>query len=239
MSAPKMAIVVFSRMSSQRLPGKALRDFNGRPLLVHILERARPLGLPLIVATSDQPEDAAIVELAQRHGAQGFHGSLDNVLQRAIDCAHAHRLDAFARLCGDRPYFPVEPMRQGLEAMRNSWRTGAPLDLASNHIPQSPPAGLSTEVVRVAALERAAASAPDARHREHLTAWLYDHADGLRIQPLPGDFQATGGHRFAVDTAEDHRRLVAAATVLGDVHASAEAVAAWLAAAPADAAGRT
>ena len=56
MSAPKMAIVVFSRMSSQRLPGKALRDFNGRPLLVHILERARPLGLPLIVATCRSPK---------------------------------------------------------------------------------------------------------------------------------------------------------------------------------------
>ena len=231
--APRLGIIVFARMSSSRLPGKVLMDFGGRPLLAHIIARAQVLGYPVMVATSDGVEDDPVAEAAQRCGALAFRGSLDNVLQRAVDCAHAHGLHAFARLCGDRPYFPVGQMRDGLAQMQAALAQGEALDLASNHLPLNPPPGLSTEVVRVAALERALAAAPDARQREHLTAWLYDHAAALRIQPLPGDWVAAHGLRFAVDTAADHRRLAQAAAALGDVHASTESVARWLAAQPA------
>ena len=225
MNTSKLAIVVFSRMSSSRLPGKALMDFAGRPLLAHILERARPLGLPLIVATSDKSEDAFVAELAQQHGAQVFRGPLDDVLQRAVDCAKAHGLDAFARLCGDRPYFPVDQMRQALATMTESFAAGAPLDLVTNHLPSNPPPGLSTEVVRVAALERALAQGTTAHHREHLTAWLYEHSTSVRMHAMDADFSAVQGLRFAVDTAEDMQSLRAVAEQLQDVHATAQAVA--------------
>lgn len=228
MSAPRLAIVIFSRMSSSRLPGKALMDFGGRPLLAHIIARAQPLGYPVIVATSDRSEDAAVAEAAQQHGALAFRGSLDNVLQRAVDCAQAHGLDAFARLCGDRPFFPVGPMRDGLAQMRTALLTRQPLDLVTNHLPDSPPPGLSTEVVRVSALERVVAAGPNARHREHLTSGLYDTASAYVMAPIACDFRATRAHRFAVDTAEDYRRLSEAARRSGDLHAGPEQVAALL-----------
>lgn len=228
MTAPRLAIVVFARMSSSRLPGKVLMDFGGRPLLAHIIARAQVLDHPVIVATSEGFEDAPVAEAAQHYGASAFRGSLDNVLQRAVDCAHAHGLDAFARLCGDRPFFPVEQMRDGLAQMRAALSGGRLLDLATNHLPDGPPPGLSTEVVRVAALERALADAPDARHREHLTSGLYDNADAYTMAPIACDFTAIRMHRFAVDTAEDYRQLRSAACRLRDLHASADAVAALL-----------
>ncbi|MFT3755255.1 MAG: hypothetical protein QM769_04810 [Pseudoxanthomonas sp.] len=228
MREPRLAIIVFARMSSSRLPGKVLMDFAGRPLLAHIIARAQALEYPVIVATSEGQEDAAVAEAAQQSGALAFRGSLDNVLQRAVDCAHAHGLDAFARLCGDRPFFPIEPMRQGLAMMRDALLAGTPLDLATNHLPENPPPGLSTEVVRVSALERVLAGQPNARHREHLTSGLYDDAGSYAMAPIPCDFSATRPHRFAVDTAEDYRKLGDAARQLGDLHASADAVAALL-----------
>ena len=229
MTQPRMAILVFARMSSSRLPGKVLMDFGGRPLLAHIVARAQALEVPVIVATSTQPEDAAVAAAAERCGAIAWRGSLDNVLQRAVDCAQAHGLDAFARLCGDRPYFPVQQMRDGLARMHAAMGAGRALDLATNHLPENPPPGLSTEVVRVAALQRVLAREPSERHREHLTSGIYDHAAGFAIEPIPQDFSATRAHRFAVDTDEDYRRLGAAADRLQDLHASAEQVAAWLA----------
>lgn len=230
---PRLAIIVFARMSSSRLPGKVLMDFGGRPLLAHIIARAKALEQAVIVATSEGTEDDPVAEAAQRHGAHVFRGPLDNVLQRAVDCAHAHGLDAFARLCGDRPYFPVEQMRDGLAQMQAALAEGRPLDLATNHLtdshlPHSPPPGLSTEVVRVAALEHVLADDPDARHREHLTSGLYDDVDAYAMAPITCDFTATRRHRFAVDTAEDYRRLASAARRLGDLHASADTVAALL-----------
>ena len=228
--ARRMAIIVFARMSSSRLPGKVLMDFGGRPLLAHIIARAQALDYPVIVATSDRTEDAAVAEAARRCGAQAYQGALDNVLQRAVDCAHAHAhgLDALARLCGDRPYFPVEQMREGLARMHAALAEGRALDLATNHLPSNPPPGLSTEVVRVSALERVLAAGPDARQHEHLTAGIYDNSADFAIAPITADFTATGAHRFAVDTAQDYRVLGQAAARLGDLRASADAVAALL-----------
>ena len=225
MTDPRMAIVVFARMSSSRLPGKVLMDFGGRPLLAHIIARAQALKNPVIVATSDGSEDDEVAEAAQRHGALAFRGSLDNVLKRAVDCAHAHELDAFARLCGDRPYFPVGQMCDGLEQMRAALLENRLLDLVTNHLPDSPPPGLSTEVVRVAALERVLSGLPNARHREHLTSGLYDDAAVYQMVPIACDFAETRGHRFAVDTADDYCRLGGVARQLGDLSASPEAVA--------------
>ena len=225
MTDPRLAIVVFARMSSSRLPGKVLMDFGGRPLLAHIIERAQALDYPVIVATSDHAGDSAIVEMATACGAAAFRGSLDNVLQRGVDCAHVHGLDAFARLCGDRPYFPVGQMRDGLELMRDALMADRPVDLATNHLPVSPPPGLSTEVVRVAALERVLSGQPNARHREHLTSGLYDDAPSYQMVPIACDFAETRGHRFAVDTLDDYRRLGGVAHQLGDVSAGPEAVA--------------
>ena len=228
MTQPRMALLVFARMSSSRLPGKVLMDFGGRPLLAHIVARAQALDLPVIVATSTRPEDAAVAAAAERCGAIAWRGSLDNVLQRAVDCAQAHGLDAFARLCGDRPYFPVQQMRDGLAQMHAAMVAGRALDLATNHLPENPPPGLSTEVVRVAALQRVLARVPSERHREHLTSGIYDDAASFALAPITQDFAAVTGHRFAVDTAEDYRLLGDAARHLRNLHAAPEKVAVWL-----------
>ncbi len=228
MKTARLGIIVFARMSSHRLPGKVLMDFAGRPLLAHILARAADVAQPVIVATSDQPEDAAVAALALACGATAFRGSLDDVLQRAVDAARFHKLDAFARLCGDRPYFLQNEMRDALQVMAASLATAAPWDLVSNLITGNPPPGLSTEVVRVAALERALANNADAHQREHLTRYLYDHAETFEICPLSTDFRDVRGRRFAVDTEEDYRLLGAAARRINDPRASHDLVASLL-----------
>lgn len=218
MTSPRIGIIVFARMSSQRLLGKVLMDFGGRPLLAHILARASAMQRPLIVATSTCAEDDAVARLAESCGAPAFRGSLDDVLQRAVDCADTHGFDAFARLCGDRPYFPQDQMRDALAAMAISLTEAKPADLFSNHVPQSPPPGLSTEVVGVSALRRALAGGATAHHREHLTSYLYEHAQAFDIRGLATNVSAPHGHCFAIDTANDLERLGAVAKALSDVH---------------------
>lgn len=225
MIAPRLAVMIFARMSSSRLPGKALMDFAGRPLLGHIITRAMELRFPLIVATSLRPEDDAIAGAAREAGVSTFRGSLDNVLQRAVDCAHAHGIDAFARLCGDRPWFPVDQMRTGLMTMADALEHGERLDLVTNHVPDLPPPGLSTEVIRVSALERVLAGDPTETHREHLTSGLYDAGEAFVIKPIVREFHATRAHRFAVDTIDDYLRLGEVARSLSNPHADPEAVA--------------
>lgn len=57
-------IVIPARMASTRLPGKPLADIGGRPMIVHVLERARASGAGRAVVATDADEIAAAVRAA-------------------------------------------------------------------------------------------------------------------------------------------------------------------------------
>lgn len=61
-------LVIFARFDSVRLPGKALADIAGQPLLGHVINRARVVAgaLPIVVATTDRDTDDPIVAFADR-----------------------------------------------------------------------------------------------------------------------------------------------------------------------------
>ena len=60
------AIIVFARMDSVRLPGKALADLCGRPMLGRVLDRVRRAkrGGRIVVATSERKSDDEIAAFA-------------------------------------------------------------------------------------------------------------------------------------------------------------------------------
>lgn len=194
----RAGILVFARMTSARLPGKALRDFGGMPLLAWVLRRARTLPHPVFLATSDDPSDDPLIELAQSEQVDVHRGSLDDVLGRAAGAAARFDLDVIARLCGDRPYFDTGEMAHAIGIAL----ADPGIDLVSNWIPGRTAPGLTTEVMSRAALERAEAEAVSAEHREHLTAWLYAQPHGLRVERIESPANRLHG-RFAVDTPED------------------------------------
>ena len=47
-------VIIPARMASVRLPGKPLADIHGKPMIVHVLERARAADIgPVAVACGD------------------------------------------------------------------------------------------------------------------------------------------------------------------------------------------
>jgi 3-deoxy-manno-octulosonate cytidylyltransferase (CMP-KDO synthetase) len=65
--ADDVVILIPARMAATRLPGKPLADIGGKPMIVHVLERARAADIgPAYVAT-DAPEIAAAIERAGGH----------------------------------------------------------------------------------------------------------------------------------------------------------------------------
>jgi spore coat polysaccharide biosynthesis protein SpsF len=92
--------IILARMASARLPGKVLRELAGKPLLDHVIDRARRIRAAsrLVVATSTEPGDDAIVEHAANRGVTVFRGSHDDVAGRILGGAEAHRLEFFARI---------------------------------------------------------------------------------------------------------------------------------------------
>jgi 3-deoxy-manno-octulosonate cytidylyltransferase (CMP-KDO synthetase) len=63
------AVVIPARYASTRLPGKPLLDIAGKPMVVHVAERARASGAALVCIATD---DERILEAARAHGCDAF-----------------------------------------------------------------------------------------------------------------------------------------------------------------------
>lgn len=205
-----LGILVFARHDSARLPGKALLAVGGMPLLERVIRRASLTPWPVHLATTDLVSDDALATLAQRLGVPAYRGSAERVLERALRAAEAFGLDAFIRLCGDRPLFPIDAMTYAGQAMASgagSADRSGEWDLVTNWpIPGAPP-GLTTEVIRTSALRQILDRGITARQQEHITQYFYEHPREFRILHLPTHRTQYTCPGFAVDTAKDLENL--------------------------------
>jgi 3-deoxy-manno-octulosonate cytidylyltransferase (CMP-KDO synthetase) len=74
--AENVLILIPARMASTRLPGKPLADIAGRPMIVHVLDRARESGLGPVFVATDSKEIATAVAKA---GGQAVMTRADHV----------------------------------------------------------------------------------------------------------------------------------------------------------------
>lgn len=197
----RIAAVVFARMDSRRLPGKALLPLAGRPLLARVLDRVRRARFPVIVATSDRTLDDPIAALAAEEGVACFRGDAEDVAGRALACTDAHGLDALIRISGDSPF--IDPTL--IETVADLFVSKPGTEMATNVHPRSFPPGESVEVIARAALARIAAETNDSADREHVTRYAYTHPDRFRLVNHAASAKY-GGLSLTVDTPEDLER---------------------------------
>lgn len=200
-----LGILVFARSGSSRLPDKALRQIGGIPLLERVIRRAQLLPWPTFLATTDHPADDRLVALARRLGVESFRGSEDRVLERSVLAAEAFGLDAFARLCGDRPLFPLDDLQEAAKVMQKNTALvpQAPPDLVSTFGDGRCPRGLMTEIVRTATLRRVLNHGVSTEQQEHLTLYFYENREDFRIVNLPSPSTPFVCPGFAVDSQSD------------------------------------
>jgi spore coat polysaccharide biosynthesis protein SpsF len=195
-----IATVIFSRLDSKRLPGKALKPFAGRPLLGHVIDRARAAGEPdlVIVATTDRPTDDGLAKFAEDQGAKVFRGSHLDVLGRALACAEAFELAALGRISGDSPFIDPKLIDRMIVAHRQA---GA--EVTTNLHPRTFPMGMSFELITIEALRRLAAATDDPSHREHMTTYIYAHPEAFRIHNVTSGIGDSEKVPLTVDSADD------------------------------------
>jgi len=192
--------VVQARSGSSRLPNKVLADMGGMPMLAFQLHRLRPLGVPVVVATSDLPGDDDVAAVASAAGAEVVRGSEADVLSRFVLALDTHPAEVVVRLTGDCPLTDPAIVAAVVDTHRS---TGA--DYTSNVLPRSYPKGLDVEVIAPAALreaDRLATAGPD---REHVTPYLYRHPERYRLANHRSG-RDLGEEWWTVDTAIDRVR---------------------------------
>lgn len=189
------AVVLQARMGSSRLPGKVLERLGSKSILQQCLIRLGEAGLPVIVATTTEVEDAPIEAAARAMGAEVFRGASQDVLQRYLDTADAFGLSEVIRATADNPFVDMDASRRVL-AFRQ--RVG------SDHAVECGlPVGTAVEAVSVSALRRAAALATDPYDREHVTSLVRRDPRFSALRAVaPGNLRRPG-LRLTVDTYED------------------------------------
>jgi 3-deoxy-manno-octulosonate cytidylyltransferase (CMP-KDO synthetase) len=99
----KAVAIIPARYASTRLPGKPLLPINGKPMIVHVAERASLAGLVsrVIVATDDE----RIVEAVTSHGFEARLTSKEarSGTDRIAEVAAALEADIIANIQGDEP----------------------------------------------------------------------------------------------------------------------------------------
>lgn len=199
--AARVVAVVQARLGSSRLPGKALEEIAGRPMLAHVLTRAAAVrGVDQVVlATTVKPEDDALADLARSLGIVATRGKVDDVLDRFHAALLEHPAEVVVRLTGDCPLLDPRVVELVLDA---HVRSAGTVDYVSNVDPPTYPDGLDTEVFSRQSLERAWREARLPSDREHVTTYIRDHPDRFRRANVahPDDLSA---HRWVVDTRAD------------------------------------
>ncbi|MFO7742416.1 MAG: glycosyltransferase family protein [Anaerolineae bacterium] len=198
----RVVAIVQARMGSTRLPGKVLLDLAGEPMLARVMDRlARAERLDdVVVATTVEPADDAIVELSRDREWPYFQGSERDVLDRYYRSAKAYQADAVVRVTSDCPLIDWELVDRVVEEFL---ARQPQVDYVSNTTPNRTfPRGLDTEVVRFDALERAWCMDDNPAWREHVTPYVRRHAELFRAHGVTND-EDLSQMRWTVDTPQD------------------------------------
>jgi spore coat polysaccharide biosynthesis protein SpsF len=197
----RIVAIVQARMGSTRLPGKVLRPIAGRPLLWHIVHRLRKSHLieDVVVATTTNPLDDAIVEFGRQHGVTVIRGPEDNVLARFALAAEASDADVVVRVSSDAPFVDAGFIDHLLTAM---------IAQGGDYVLME--AGAATAHEGVDPLTRRGLdklmmdAADDPVAREHVTGYFKLHPGFVPIARAPAYPElAREAGRLTVDTPDD------------------------------------
>jgi spore coat polysaccharide biosynthesis protein SpsF len=218
--------IVQARMGSTRLPGKVLRQLAGRTVLERVVRAARDSGVldELVVATTDEAIDDAVVAECEKIGVPVHRGPVDDVLTRFLGVLDAYDSDTVLRFTADCPLLDPE-----LIALAARIFAAAPyVDYLSTSIARTLPRGLDVEVVRTEVLRSIDKLATEHFHRTHVTSYIYSHPEDFTVLGLT--MQPDLSHlRLTLDTADDWRLIEAIIEHFGDVSVPVRTLTDWLA----------
>ena len=175
----RMAIIIFARLNSKRLPNKVFEKIRYKPLLFHIINRIKKKSkfqLPIIVATSNRKSDDKIENFCKKKRIMIYRGDLNNVYNRSLDCFNKFSLESFVRVCADRPFFDVSLMDQMINKFNNS-----NFDIVSNQFPRTYPKGLGCEVAKTSIFFRIKKHKLTKEYKEHIFNYFYKNSKKYKI----------------------------------------------------------
>lgn len=169
----KVIAVSQARTGSTRLPNKILKQVNGKTLLsLHIERILRSKKIDqLIIATTVNKSDDAVIELCDTMKVRSFRGDENNVLDRFYKCLKDSNAEWIVRLTSDCPLIDTTIIDSIIDkAIEQN------VDYCSNTLRPTFPDGMDVEVFKFSALEKAWKEATKNSDKEHVTPYIHQNS---------------------------------------------------------------
>ncbi len=191
--------IIQARTDSTRLPNKVLEDIQGKPLILHVLERvrhAKTLGT-IVLATTTREVDTPLADLVHAHGIPVFRGECDDVLDRYYQAATTFHAQTIVRVTGDCPLIDPHVIDLVVHVfLQNHY------DYVTNTLQPTYPDGLDVEVFSYETLTKAWNEATLSSEREHVTAYIRNHPKKFTQHDVKNPVDLSK-YRWTVDNQED------------------------------------
>lgn len=204
----KTAAIIQARMSSKRLSNKVLKNIQGRPLLLRLVEQLSHSKLldDIIIATSRDKSDVPICSFCRENEISYFRGSLDNVLKRYSDCAATFNVDIIVRVTADNPLIDPTTIDQLIEIFHKT----SDIDYINNIHKNGLVHGAGCELVTKKALDKCLKildkyeDKDKSLYLEHVTIFIRKHHKFFNIiNYIPPTELSRNDLFFTVDYPED------------------------------------
>lgn len=114
--------IITARTSSKRLPKKILRKFGKLRTIDIIIKRAKKIGLPIILATSNLKSDDNLVNyVKKKYNINFFRGSHSNVLKRWQDCFKKFKINYACMIDADDLLFDFNLYRSSIRLIKKKY----------------------------------------------------------------------------------------------------------------------
>ena len=201
----KVRIIVQARLTSSRLPGKALLPVAGYPSAILAALRGSNRKHDITFATSADPSDDVLALQAARYGLEVFRGPLNDVLARYAFAAAGLPGDSIVvRLTGDN----VVPDGSFVNELIGTLVETRAEYVGVNACLAGIPYGVSGEAFTVAVLLKAHRAAVSCVDREHVGLWMKRNCRAEEFRPKLTSNEHYGHLRCTIDTEQDYKRMV-------------------------------
>ncbi|MDF2882753.1 MAG: kdsB1 [Clostridiaceae bacterium] len=196
----KVCTIIQARTGSTRLPKKVLRPICGIPILIHDINRIKKSKLidKIIIATTDNKNDDAIVNLLKKVDVGIFRGNEEDVLDRYYKAAKEYNADIIVRITSDNPLMDYRVVDGIIENLINE-----KTDYSCNNMPRTFPYGMDCECFTFKVLQEAWENAKEPYEREHVTPYIRNNKFYKKSNLL--NSRDLSNLRFTVDTIDDFK----------------------------------
>lgn len=206
-------VIVQCRLSSTRLPGKALMTLGNKTVLDWVLASMHKIPADYYYVATDEASYNEILPVCSRNQFDCFKGSLTDVLQRFVDLLNTLPAKTVIRATADNPFLFYEAAEESVIDFEEKNKKSGHCDyLTYSGLPH----GSGVEIFSADSLKKAIGETVDPYDHEHVGPALYNHRDKYSCEFVPAPLKYNFPQlRSTIDTYSDYLRAISVVNYLG------------------------